>query len=511
MSETEKPRWFRAGSVLFADGFPELAKQWHPTKNERRPDNVTTFSDLQVHWVGPCGHEWKAMVKSRSRGRGCPACVGKAVVVGFNDLASQFPEVAAEWHPTKNGDRLADETLARTIRKIWWLGACGHEWDAVAVSRTERKTGCPVCAGNKVLAGFNDLHSAHPGISAQWHPSKNGNRRPDQVTAMSGTRAWWLAACDHEWQASICNRAGLGSGCPICAGLLVLSGFNDLKTRFPSIALEWHPTKNHETTADATASGSHKKAWWLGFCGHEWNAVISRRTGPTKSGCPACSGRVVLLGFNDLLSQRPKIAREWHPTRNGELTPADVTYGSGVKAWWLGPCGHEYRAHVNNRSSRSTGCAKCSNQHSRIEKSVFLALSPHLVDPKHGARIPLDWRSHSSATLDISGLFAARKVALEYDGSFFHADPATVLRDTAKTRALLDDGWLVVRIRENTLPHLDLTNPNLLQISHKYRAARDDVQLTRVAPTVAQVVDWLLLVTRPPRPLKRHRTVTETH
>ena len=60
--------------------FPEIAKQWHPTKNDPlTPDAVSFGSKQRVWWQ--CSknphHEWKAVIGNRSKGSGCPECVGK--------------------------------------------------------------------------------------------------------------------------------------------------------------------------------------------------------------------------------------------------------------------------------------------------------------------------------------------------------------------------------------------------------------------------------------------------
>ena len=217
--------------------------------------------------------------------------------------------------------------------------------------------GCPVCSGKRFLAGFNDLGSKSPEIAAEWHPTKNGDVRPEQVSNGSPKKVWWLGACGHEWDASIVNRTRLGHGCPVCSGRRVLAGFNDLGSKSPEIAAEWHPTKNGDVRPEQVSNGSNEKAWWLGACGHEWDTAIANRTSiDTRTGCPVCAGKQVLAGFNDLGSKSPEIAAEWHPTKNGDVRPEQVSNGSNEKAWWLGPCGHEYEMPAEWRTSRGMGC-----------------------------------------------------------------------------------------------------------------------------------------------------------
>jgi hypothetical protein len=54
------------------------------------------------------------------------------------------------------------------------------------------------------------------------------------------------------------------------------------------------------------------------------------------------------------------LAKEWHPTKNGDLTPDDITYGSGKKVWWLCKSKHEYQAVVYNRTGNNSGCPYCA-------------------------------------------------------------------------------------------------------------------------------------------------------
>lgn len=199
--------------------FPELARQWHPTKNiPLLPSQVTKGSCRIVWWRCERGHEWKAAVKLRTEGNGCPYCAGRRILPGENDLATVYPKLAKEWHPVKNESLKPDMVLASTGRRVWWRCRLGHEWQATVYSRTQEQTGCPYCANRKVLAGFNDLATVEPRIAAQWHPTLNGFLRPEQVTPGSGKKIWWVCPEGHEWKAVIFSRTGgARSGCPYCA------------------------------------------------------------------------------------------------------------------------------------------------------------------------------------------------------------------------------------------------------------------------------------------------------
>ena len=99
----KKPLKPEAGQSL-ADVNPELAKQWHPTKNgDLMPHYVRAGSTIKAWWKCPEGddHEWDAVIADRHKGIGCAICSNYKVVKS-NSLATLNPELANKWHPTKN-------------------------------------------------------------------------------------------------------------------------------------------------------------------------------------------------------------------------------------------------------------------------------------------------------------------------------------------------------------------------------------------------------------------------
>jgi len=267
-----------------------LAAEWHPTLNgDLTFDQISIGFKEKIWWLGKCGHEWEARLQGRAYlKQGCSVCAGKVIVAGFNDLESKNPELALEWHPTKNEPLKPSEIGANSSQPVWWLGKCGHEFQALVSNRNSRKSGCPFCSGQVRLVGFNDLESAYPEIAAEWHPTKNDGLLPSQVGRKSHDRVWWLGKCGHEWFVSPSNRTSYPGGCPTCANLRLLKGFNDLATTHPEIAAEWHPTKNSLSPDQVGSGESRTKRWWIAKCGHEWaTAVVSRTFSGT--GCPKCS------------------------------------------------------------------------------------------------------------------------------------------------------------------------------------------------------------------------------
>lgn len=203
-----------------AAAYTALAQEWDAEKNRPlQADQLPPGSTRRVWWRCAKGHSWRAAVSARTRGSGCPVCAGKVVLPGVNDLRSQFPAIAAEWDQAKNG-LLTPETCApASNRRVWWRCPRGHSYQAAVGARTVSGSGCPYCAGRKVLRGFNDLQTVAPLVAAEWHPSRNGALTPEQITAGSARKVWWRCSLGHEWQAVVYSRTGpKKAGCPACAG-----------------------------------------------------------------------------------------------------------------------------------------------------------------------------------------------------------------------------------------------------------------------------------------------------
>ena len=122
---------------------------------------------------------------------------------------------------------------------------------------------------------------------------------------------------------------------------------------------EWDTEQNLPLTPDAVSRGSNKKVAWKCANGHTWMSAVKVRA--AGANCPFCCGKRVIAGGNSLWALYPELAAQWHPTLNENLTPEMVTYGSNQQVWWLGPCGHTWKASIKHRTSKdATGCPVCA-------------------------------------------------------------------------------------------------------------------------------------------------------
>lgn len=263
---------------------PELAAQWHPTKNgELTPSQVTPGSEKKAWWQCQHGHEWETAVYNRKT-YGCPQCSRKKSrgVRKKITLAKGYPDLAEEWHPVKNGKLTPADVTYGSNRKVWWLCEVGHEWEQSVKVRVHGQQ-CPYCSGIRANELYN-FQAAYPQLAKQWHPTKNGELTPDQVTPGSEKYAWWICEKGHVWDAMIYDRSS-GGGCPYCLGRR-RGKFTKLS---PMLTREWHPGKNTTLTPDRIPRDSNQEVWWQCEQGHEWKAGLLDRKHGQK--CPRCSKR----------------------------------------------------------------------------------------------------------------------------------------------------------------------------------------------------------------------------
>ena len=272
-----------------------------------------------------------------------------------NSLAAVHPELVAEWSE-KNLPLTPDSITFGSNKKVWWKGACGHEWQTSVKARSNGEK-CPICSGARVIAGINDLATLEPLLEKQW--SKKNKIKPTEVSIGSHKKVIWRCEKGHEWEVAVKSRTINKTGCPYCSHNKVLAGFNDLATLLPDIAAEWSD-RNYPLLPTQVTVFANRKAWWkCKDCGREWNTLISTRSGGSK--CPYCSGYIFSKGFNDLQTTHPEIASEWSE-KNLPLKPDEVNAKSRKNVWWkCRKCGNEWKSVVNARV-KGTVCPVCAER-----------------------------------------------------------------------------------------------------------------------------------------------------
>jgi positive regulator of sigma E activity len=321
--------------------------------------------------------------------------------VASDPLTFTHPDLAAEWHPKKNGVLRPDCVTRSYAKTVWWRCRANqaHEWQATAMQRVYGTPACPRCEKGTVADYF-------PELVREWHPELNGELRPDNIARASTERVWWLCPQDpeHVWQTTVKSRASRGksTGCPFCDGQRTCTS-NSLGELRPELIPMWHKTKNGKLTPFDVSPTVQKRVWWkcLFHKDHVWEGPVNSvaKSVADSRGCPFCAGKQVC--YRDSLEVlHPEIASEWHIERNKPVRPKDVLPGSSQRAWWKCKASREHVWEAEVSTRLRSGCPFCTgravcptNSLASLYPDVALSFHP----TKNKKKTAHDYTAHAAA------------------------------------------------------------------------------------------------------------------
>lgn len=359
VSPMQNGSYFDKNKDSLAAVYPELAKQWSEKNGDLTPWDVSSHSNKAVWWECPVTQEvWKTDPNHRVRSKDfkSPFVTGKKVLVGYNDLKSQYPNVINEWHPDRNGDLKPEMVTAGSDKKVWWICLeTGAPYQAT-VNKKVAGTKSPYVANKKVLAGYNDLASQAP-LEVVGQFSEELNKvSANEVIVSSAKKYKWICPTyglvfEDEVRARVKHILS-----PFEMGTKVIPGVNDLATQNPDLSAQWDFERN-KTLPSETFPYSNKKVFWrCPVTNKSWESAPSTRQKSNDLLSPFVKNLKVIPGVNDLATTHPFIAKSWHYKKNDGLLPQDVTAVNRSKVWWLcSESGYPWKAEIRSRVSQGVG------------------------------------------------------------------------------------------------------------------------------------------------------------
>ena len=190
----------KEGHILAAN-YPEIAKQWNYEKNGAlTPWDVTIGSNRKVWWKCSLGHEWEAVIFTRTlKSVGCPYCKGRCAWPGFNDLATLRPDIAAGWDYELNGEKMPERYTVHSHARVWWICPKGHPSFQMKITERSYGHGCPICGRETVVEklGHPVSQLSSDGEMVQTYPSvakaaeANGISRKPIMHVLTGRQRNW--------------------------------------------------------------------------------------------------------------------------------------------------------------------------------------------------------------------------------------------------------------------------------------------------------------------------------
>ncbi len=212
-------------------------------------------------------------------------------------------------------------------------------------------------------------------LKNEWDYEYNKDLKPEEVGIHLDEKVVWKCINGHRFKSSIESRTRKhGTNCPVCAGLFVLPGFNDLATKKPELLKYWDYDKNIKKPNEVSPCGTDIINWKCEN-GHTYEMNLNKRA---TQNCPYCSNRKLWKGFNDFASCYPEIAKSWNYKKN-DKKPDEVFKNGKYNAWLKCEKGHDFQIKLIKIRSQKKICPICNG--SKIIKGIndLESLYPNLM------------------------------------------------------------------------------------------------------------------------------------
>lgn len=266
-----------------------VARFWHKARNGVSAKNfdVNDRSVLEErHWT--CGsHFWTATVEWQMQQKNCPFC-DRTVKPGVNDIVTRMPDSVVEWDADKNGGLMPGNVSSFSDSQYWWKCGNGHGWK----DSPREHGGCPVCSGQ--ITNPRGSSIAECGGELVGLFDEEANKMTASCVSVDAVSfyTWHCRECGNRWRDAPVAMRGKPY-CPYCADEALQIGLNDVKTKFPQMAIEW---KSKDARPDRVFYKEDRDVEWRCLsCGEEWTGNLRERVERSLqegrvAGCPYCDG-----------------------------------------------------------------------------------------------------------------------------------------------------------------------------------------------------------------------------
>jgi hypothetical protein len=338
---------------------PEFKNEWNYKKNINvDPKTIKSASNIKVWWICDKGHEWEAVVSSRTQGSGCPECSSQLRTsypeqYFYFHLSNIFKNTINRYKDKKNNISEIDIFIEELMIGVEYDGHYYHKNKKDTKTKILLKNGIILISIKETRNFRKDINNIiYVQLPVTEEKLKDTlERLLILINKIKNTQIKYILKEEN-------NK------------LLILSNYknllvsNSIFETHPQLLKEWNNEKNLKLNPKTITSRSHIKVWWICDKGHEWEAQVSNRTLGSK--CPYCSGLKAIIGENDLFITNPELKNEWNYKKNINVDPKTIKSNSGKKVWWICDKGHEWEAIVSNRSKGSK-CFVCYKNKRKIE------------------------------------------------------------------------------------------------------------------------------------------------
>ena len=337
--------------------FPEIAKEWHPTKNGKlKPSEITAGSNKKIWWQCKKKHIWQASPATRQRS-GCKKCTGKGIsymeIRLFTELILLFKDI--KWSYQYKGYQadlfIPNLNLAIEIDGYYWHRKENRKKFDIKKNQFFKKNNINLIRVRE--NGLSLLNTKNDYNTKFFYNSKIVvDELLEKIVLFVDSKNIHKSINNYKKLRTFHNNNSFRK---ICANLPAPIFENSLEYKHKEISEEWDYSKNFPLIPSMFKSSSNLLiSWKCKKNNHSFKATIGNRT-ILKRGCPFCAGRYATKD-NNLKKTHKNLIKEWHPQLNGELKPEQFTPVSGQYVWWICSKGHAYRKTIARRVKQKANC-----------------------------------------------------------------------------------------------------------------------------------------------------------
>lgn len=358
--------------------FPNVARRWHPTKNIKKPYEVTPFSNQYAWFI--CdkdeSHIFKTRIYRICKGIvNCPVCSNQKIIVGVNDFQTTNPELMKEWNwERNNNDNIHPTAITKGInKKVWWkCNTCGNEWQATVSSRSgTQHCGCPKCK--------KDLSISFPEKAIAFYLSQFFNVKENKKFSWLGNseldiyldeiklgieydgKVWHKNIDKDIKKDAVCLINGITlirireKGCPVYES----SSYKLNRKGFNNISLN----EVIEDIFKIISQLTKKKFNTSIDVDNDYIKILEK----------------IATGKKNFSVATTDLVNSWNYNKNGKIRPEQISLGSNKKVWWICNKGHEWQASVNSRYLQKCGCPICAGKKVLSGENDLETLYPNIA------------------------------------------------------------------------------------------------------------------------------------
>ena len=351
---------------------PEIAKEWDYVKNDCTPDEVMAGSNIKKYWfICPKGHSYQATPLSRKRGTNCPICSMEAHTsfpekTIFFYIKQYFSTAIENYRSSFLGRKELDIFIPDLKVAIEYDGVAWHK-------DTERDLKKDIVCQKH---GITLIRIRENGCIDYVSDSIKKYIPPYDMQKLKEAILFIIDYLNENFLLHIVADIDVDRDkISILEQINLSEKEKSIASYCPEILQYWDYEKNGKITPEQITHASLKKAFFKCEVGHEWEAVVSDFA--SHPGCPYCSGRIALPGFNDLFTTNPELILFW--SKNNTIDPTRIKSGSNKKALWYCPkCGGEYDMKIIEKV-KTQGCPYCSGHRVLKGYNDFATAFPDLL------------------------------------------------------------------------------------------------------------------------------------